>query len=70
MRHIRKWTLLALTPLLIGGAATPLAADPVSACLDYVLTTCADAMENSNWLQRFALGVLCTGLLTSCSVHE
>jgi len=70
MRHIRKWALLALTPLMIGGAAKPLAADPVSACMDFVLTTCADAMQDSNWLQRFALGVYCSWLVLGCRTAE
>lgn len=37
-------------------------------CYDKVIMDCANAMEDSRWYERFALGVICSGLLAGCAL--
>lgn len=43
------------------------AAESVADCYERVTLLCADAMEDANWLERFAVGVICTGMLAGCA---
>lgn len=43
------------------------ARDAVEECYDYVLTTCADAMADSNFIERVALGIVCSAMLVGCN---
>lgn len=63
-RHIRT-VMLAMS--LSVGVAVPAAADPVSDCYNAVLDKCAAAMEDAAWYEKFALGVLCSGMLAGCT---
>ena len=46
---------------------SPLAAED-SSCYDYWLKKCNDALAESNWLEKVAVGAYCSAMLASCSV--
>lgn len=58
---------LVFFTLAVGGITTPLLAGPVEACYDEVLALCNDALEDSAWWQKPAVGLFCTGMLTGCA---
>lgn len=64
----RKLARAVLFTALLG-MALPLAAK-ASPCTDSVIADCADAMSTANWLQKIALGDLCTGLLVGCVISR
>ncbi len=57
---------IAVFTLAMGAFATPVVGDSVSECYDKVIQKCADAMEDANYLERFSLGLVCTGMLAGC----
>jgi len=63
-RNIRA-TLLTLA--LSTTMAAPASAGPLEDCYDAVLDRCAEAMKDANPLEKFALGVICTGMLVGCA---
>lgn len=65
MRHHIRTTLLAMS--LSTAVAFPAAAGPVEDCYNAVLDRCAAAMEDANIVERFALGVICSGMLAGCA---
>lgn len=48
---------------------SPLAAED-TACYDYWLKKCNHALEESNWLEKVAVGAYCSAMLASCSVKS
>jgi hypothetical protein len=49
-------------------SAQPLAAATVQDCYDYVITKCADAMEDANFVEKVAIGIVCSSMLAGCTV--
>ena len=49
---------------LSAAVAQPAAAQ--SDCFRDVLEDCAEAMDGARWYERFALGVICSGMLALC----
>ncbi len=37
-------------------------------CVRSAIADCAEAMEDANWLERIALGVLCSSLISACLI--
>ena len=58
---------LVIFTLLVGAFTTPVFAGPVEDCYDDVLMLCDDALEDSAWWQKPAVGLFCTGMLTGCA---
>jgi len=58
---------IAVFTLAVGGFTSPLFAGPVEECYDEVLTLCDDALEDSAWWQKPAVGLFCTGMLAGCA---
>lgn len=65
MKHSIRVPLAALA--LTASLSTPLFAETVSQCQDRVIASCAEAMEDTNWAERVAVGILCAGRLVGCS---
>lgn len=66
MKHLIRVPLAALA--LTASLSAPLLADEtVSECQDRVITDCAAALEDANWVEKVAIGVVCTGRLAGCS---
>lgn len=61
--------LRVATVLLALALPTNAYAETVADCYEKVLKLCADAMEESNWFERFAVGVMCTGMLAGCNTQ-
>lgn len=61
--------IFAVLTLAMGAFASPVAGDSVSDCYDKVLATCNDAMDDANFLERFSLGLVCTGMLVGCGLE-
>lgn len=55
---------LALTASL---SAPLLAEETITDCQNRIIFECAQAMEDSNWAERIALGIVCTGRIAGCS---
>lgn len=65
MQHIGRQSFGALALALT--LAAPLAAETVSECQNRVIRECAAALEDSNWAEKIAVGVFCTGRIAGCS---
>lgn len=65
IRRILQTTLLTASLL----APTRLYAESVADCYERVTELCADAMDGARWYERFAVGVLCTGMLAGCAAE-
>lgn len=57
---------IAIVTLALGAFATPAVGDSVADCYETIIHQCADAMEDANYLERFSLGLMCTGMLAGC----
>ena len=66
LTRTRTRKAIAIFTLAMGAFTMPVVGSNVSDCYDRVAGTCADAMEDSNYLERFALGLMCTGMLAGC----
>jgi hypothetical protein len=66
MKHMLHGMVGALA-LTLSVSAPLLAEETVSECQDRVIAECAAAMEDSNWAERVALGVVCSARLLGCS---
>jgi hypothetical protein len=66
MKHAFRVPLAALA-LTASLSAPLLAEETVTQCQDRIISECARAMEDSNWAERVALGIVCTGRLAGCS---
>lgn len=64
MKQVFRVPLAALA--LTASLSAPLLADGVSDCQGQVISDCADAMADSNWAERIALGIVCAGRLVAC----
>ncbi len=64
MRYLNRSALAALT--LLAANAAPLLAETVAECEARVIEECADALEESNWLEKVAVGIVCTARLAAC----
>lgn len=53
--------------LAIGAFTSPVFAGPVEDCYDKVLRTCDQALEESAWWEKPAVGLLCTLMLGGCA---
>ncbi|MBX3133326.1 MAG: hypothetical protein KF689_08080 [Gemmatimonadaceae bacterium] len=51
-------TAVAVEPLL--------ANETVAECQDRVIMDCDAALKESNWLEKVAVGIVCTGRLIAC----
>ncbi len=60
---------LAVSLLALSAAAAQPAAAQISDCYRDVLEDCADAMDGEGWFTRWALGVICTGMLGGCATR-
>lgn len=65
MKHAFRVPLAALA--LTASLSNPLLAESVGDCQDRIIFQCADAMSDSNWAERVALGIVCAGRLAGCS---
>lgn len=54
--------------LLLAVAPVPAQANETSDCCRDVVSDCAGAMEGGRWYERFAVGVICTGMIAGCVV--
>jgi len=57
---------IAIFTLAMGAATSPVVGYGVSECYDRVLQECNDALEQSNYLEKVAVGLMCTGMLAGC----
>ena len=69
MLMLRRAITLPLLTLAAAGAARPAAAQ-FRECVGATIDECSDAMNGSNWFERWALGVFCSALLTGCAVSQ
>lgn len=58
---------VAVSMLTLSATFAQPAAAQVADCFDDVISDCADAMKDTGWFTRWALGVFCTGLLVGCA---
>jgi len=63
-RKTRK--AIAIFTLAMGAFTAPVVGDSISECYDKVLRHCNDALEESNYLEKMAVGLICTGMLAGC----
>lgn len=49
-------------------SAQPLAAATTQECYDYVLKECSNAMSDANFIEKVAIGIICTSMLAGCTV--
>jgi hypothetical protein len=63
-------TTLAIATLVAGGIATPAFASETNDCYREVLFACADALEESSWWEKPAIGLFCTGMLAGCAFES
>lgn len=47
-------------------SASPLAAKTAQECYDAVIKECTETLADSNFIQKVAVGVVCTARLASC----
>lgn len=66
MKHMIRVPLAALA-LTASLSAPLLAEETISQCQGRVISECASALEDSNWIEAVAVGVVCTGRLVGCS---
>jgi hypothetical protein len=66
MRHLSLGALGALT--LMAATASPLLAkETVEQCENRVIFECDAALEESNWAEKIAVGIVCSARLLACS---
>jgi hypothetical protein len=64
---MRKTLLIALGALTLSlSMASPAMADPVSECFDKVTKDCDAALKESNWIEKVAVGFICTLMYIAC----
>lgn len=64
---MRKATLIALGALTLSlSTASPAMADSVEDCINRVTRDCDRALADSNWLEKVAVGIVCTGMYLAC----
>lgn len=68
---MRKRTLkarkgLAMLVLAIGSLTSPVVGQSVAECYAEVLERCDEALEESAWWEKPAVGLICTGMLAGC----
>lgn len=66
MNKIRPAVSTLLLSLAFVGGASPAAASP-DECWEKVINWCADAMEDANWIERFAIGEVCSVMIVGCA---
>lgn len=66
MRHLILHTLAAIT-LATATSSPLLAEETVSQCLSRVTLECDLALADSNWLEKVAVGFVCTGMYATCA---
>jgi hypothetical protein len=66
MPKFRRYVTVSVLSLSLAGMAQPASAQ-IRQCLRETIDDCADAMEGSNWFERWALGVFCSALLAACA---
>ena len=69
IRSLKLRRTLAMLILCIGGFTYPVLADSVSECYDQVLSACDDALEQSRWWQKPAVGAFCAGMMVGCGLE-
>lgn len=55
--------------LTLAGSGQPLAAQTVAECYEKVLAMCSDAMDGAKWYEKFAIGLMCSGMLAGCNTQ-
>lgn len=64
---MRKATLIALGALTLSlSTASPAMADSVGDCINRVTRDCDAALADSNWIEKVAVGIVCTGMYVAC----
>lgn len=66
MRHLILHTLAALT-LATATTSPLLAEETVSQCLSRVTLECDAALAESNFIEKVAVGFVCTGMYATCA---
>ena len=64
MRHLtlKAAAILALT----AAASAPLMAETVEECYGRVTRDCNAALEDSNWAEKVAVGIVCAAMYVAC----
>ncbi len=65
MRHLTLHTLAALT-LTVASASPLLAEETVGQCIERVTRDCDAALADSNWFEKVAVGIVCSGMYLAC----
>jgi hypothetical protein len=64
---MRKATLIALGALtLTFSTASPAMAETVQECTERVIRDCDRALADSNWFEKVAVGIVCSGMYLAC----
>lgn len=58
---------MAIFALAVGGFTSPVFAGPVEECYDDVLGLCDDALADSRWWEKAAVGLFCAGMMAGCA---
>lgn len=66
MKKFRPAVSMLMLSLAFAGGASPAAASPED-CWDKVINWCADAMEDANFIERFAIGEVCSVMIVGCA---
>lgn len=66
MKKIRNGLSVMMLGFALATGAEPVRAG-VEDCYSAVLDDCADAMDGAGWITRWAIGIICTGLLAGCA---
>ncbi len=67
-RRIRQ-AVVVLT-LALGGMSSPVFGGPTTNCYDHVLDRCNDALGESRWWQKPAVGVACSLMMGGCAFES
>ena len=67
MKHSLRTIMLVAALTGGSGSLRELAAETAAECRDRTVQECAEAMEDASWARKWALGVICTGLLLACN---
>ncbi len=61
---------VAVLMLALAAFTSPLFAESVEECYDDVITLCDDTLEDSNWLEKIAVGAACSLMLAGCTLES
>lgn len=68
---MRKASLIALGALTLTlSSSSPAMAETVEQCVNRVMRDCDRALADSNWFEKIAVGIVCTGMYIACGGVE